>query len=105
MNRAFGAGDAAVYVLLIAASLVGLVRGKQWAVIAVAGVSAYWSVTMAFYLFFLPGTPGHHYVPGFESWLFIGSYAAFGVWRLFYLPLRGSRMFGKAASVPTMASH
>ena len=107
VNRAFGAGDTVVYLPLIAASLVGLVRGKRWAVItaaAVAGVSAYWSVTMAFYLLFLPGTSGYHYVPGFEIWLFIGSYAAFGVWGLFYLPLRGSRMFADAASVSTMAS-
>jgi hypothetical protein len=41
---------------------------------------------------FLPGTPGYSYVPGFEIWLFVGAYAAFGVWSLVYLLFRADAL-------------
>jgi hypothetical protein len=63
VNRAFGAGDTIVYIPLLLASLVGLLLKKRWSWIstaAVAGVSAYWSVTIIFTLLFLQGTPGYN---------------------------------------------
>jgi len=95
VNRAFGGGDTVVYVPLLIASLVGLWLRKRWSLVAtaaVAGVSAYWSVTIAFVLLFLPGTPGYDYIPGPEIWLFVGAYAVFGVWALFYLMSRGEAL-------------
>ena len=95
VNRAFGAGDTVVYVPLIVVSLVGLLLNKRWSLLptaAVAGVSAYWSTTVGFIFLFLPGTPGYTYVPPFAIWFFVGSYAAFGVWCLFYLLFRGETL-------------
>ena len=92
VNRAFGAGDTVVYIPLMAVSLVGLFLKKRWSLLttaAVAGISAYWSVTILFIFLFLPGTPGYDYVPGPGIWLFVGAYTAFGVWGLFYLLFRG----------------
>jgi hypothetical protein len=95
INRAFGASDTFVYIPLMAISLVGLFLRKRWSLIttaAVMGVSAYWSVTATFMFLFLPGVSGYSYVPGPEIWFFIGAYAAFGVWGLFYLILRGDTL-------------
>ncbi|MBC8478501.1 hypothetical protein H8D51_03045 [bacterium] len=95
VNRAFGAGDTVVYVPLLMASLVGLWLKKRWSLLATAaaaGVSAYWSLTIIFSLLFLPGTPGYSYTPGFEIWSFVGTFALFGVWALFYLIFRGEEL-------------
>ena len=98
VNRAFGAGDTVVYIPLLIASLVGLWLKKRWALIstaAVAGVSAYWSVTIIFTFLFLPGTPGYNYEPGFEIWLFVITYTVFGLWGFFYLLWRGETLIQK----------
>ena len=92
VNRAFGASDTIVYIPLMAFSLVGLFLKKRWSLLttaAVAGASAYWSVTIIFMFLFLPSAPGYDYVPGLGIWLFVGTYLAFGVWGLFYLLFRG----------------
>ena len=97
VNRAFGAGDTVVYVPLMLVSLVGLILRKRWSLLttaAVAGVSAYWSVTIMFCLLFLRGVPGYNYLPGPEIWLFVGVYAVVGIIGVFYLPLRAHKLLG-----------
>lgn len=92
VNRAFGASDTVVYIPLMLASLIGLWRRKSWSLIttaAVAGISAYWSVTIAFVLVFAPGAPGYTLQPGLEYALFLGAYALFGRWCIAYLAVRG----------------
>jgi hypothetical protein len=98
VNRAFGAGDTVIYIPLLIASLIGLWLKKRWSLIstaAVAGVSAYWSVTIIFIFLFLPGTPGYNYVPAFEIWLFVITYTIFGIWGFFYLLWRGEALIQK----------
>jgi len=95
VNRAFGAADTVVYIPLIVASLVGLWRKKRWSLLttaAVAGVSAYWTVTVGCIMTFLTGIDGYSYVPGIEIWLFVGAYMLFGVWCLGYLVFRGETL-------------
>jgi hypothetical protein len=95
VNRAFGAGDTVVYIPLMVVSLAGLSLKKRWSLLttaAVAGISAYWSVTVGFILLFLPGTPGYAYVPGPEIWFFVGAHTAFGIWSLSYLLFRGDSL-------------
>ena len=95
VNRAFGAGDTAVYVPLMIVSLFGLILKKRWSLLttaAVAGVSAYWSVTIIFIFLFLPGVPGYVYAPGPVIWLFVGIYTVFGVWGLLYLLFHGDAL-------------
>ena len=92
INRAFGAGDTAVYIPLIAISLVGLLLKKRWSLIttaAVMGISAYWATTVAFMLLFLVGVPNYNLEPGPEYWLFICAYIIFGIWGMVYLIFRG----------------
>ena len=92
INRAFGAGDTLVFVPLLLASFIGLWLKKRWSLISIAaaaGFSAYWSVTILFVFYFLPGTPGYNYVPGFEIWLFVITYTVFGIWSFFYILWRG----------------
>ncbi len=62
VNRAFGAVDTLVYIPLMPAALVGLWLRARWSLLvtaAVAGISAYGSVTVACLFLFLPGTPGY----------------------------------------------
>ena len=95
VNRAFGAGDTVVYIPLMIASLAGLWLKKRWSLLTTAaaiGVSAYWSVTVAFMLAFLPGVPDYSLRPGPEYWLFIGAYTVFGAWGLLYLIFRGEEL-------------
>jgi hypothetical protein len=95
INRAFGAGDTLVYVPLMLISLIGLFLRKRWSLLvtaAVAGVSAYWSITIIFTLLFLRGVPGYAYSSGLEIWLFVIAYAIIGVLGLFYLILRGDEL-------------
>lgn len=95
INRAFGAGDTAVYVPLMVVSLIGLLLRKRWSLLttaAVLGVSAYWSATIFFTLLFLRGVPGYQYVPGPEIWLFVAAYAVLGVLGLLYLLFRGDEL-------------
>lgn len=95
VNRAFGAGDTVVYIPLMLASLVGLWLRKRWSLMttaAVAGISAYWTVTVGCMLSFLPGTVGYSYAPPLGIWLFVGAYLLFGVWCLFYLLSRGEAL-------------
>ena len=92
INRAFGAGDTAVYMPLIVISLVGLLLKKRWSLIttaAVMGISAYWATTVAFMLLFLRGLPNYNLEPGPEYWLFIFAYIIFGTWGIIYLIFRG----------------
>lgn len=92
VNRAFGVGDTVVYIPLMFISVAGLFLRKRWALLttaAVAGVSAYWTVTVAAILLFAPKTPRYNYVPGPEIILFVATYFAFGVWSLVYVILRG----------------
>lgn len=92
VNRSFGIGDTVIYIPLMFISLVGLFLRKRWALLstaAVAGVSAYWTVTVASILLLAPGTPGYNYVPGPEIILFVATYLAFGIWCLIYIILRG----------------
>ena len=95
VNRGFGAGDTIVYVPLLIASLIGLLMKKKWAIIttaAVAGISAYWSVTVGFIFLFLPGAPGYTHIPEPEIWTFIFVYAVFGIWALIYILLKGETL-------------
>jgi hypothetical protein len=95
VNRAFGASDTVLYIPLIIASLIGLLRRRRWALLttaAVSGISAYWSVTAIFIFLFLPGTPGYSYVPDPTIWMFVSAYAVFGVWGLLYLLIRGDAL-------------
>ena len=95
VGRAFGAADTLVYIPLILASLVGLWLRKRWALLttaAVAGISAYWTVTIGCMLAFLPGTPGYDYTPPIGIWLFVGAFLLFGIWCLFYLVARGEAL-------------
>lgn len=95
VNRGFGAGDTVVYIPLMAASLIGLLKKKRWALLttsAVAGISAYWSVTVGFIFLFLPGAPGYTHVPEPEIWMFILTYFVFGLWGLYYLLFRGEAL-------------
>ena len=95
VNRAFGASDTVVYIPLMIASLAGLWLKRRWSLLTTAaavGVSAYWSVTIAFMLTLLPGVPNYSYRPGPEILIFIGAYIVFGVWGLFYLIFRGDTL-------------
>lgn len=97
MNRAFGASDTVVYVPLMLASLLGLLRRRRWSLVttaAVAGISLYWSVTIAFVLLFAPGVPGYSLQPGPEYSVFLGAYALFGVWCIGYLASVGEAVLG-----------
>lgn len=95
VNRAFGVGDTLVYIPLILMSLIGLIGRKRWSLLitaAMAGVSAYWSVTIASMLLLLRGAPGYNYVPGPAIWLFVMAFLVFGVWAFFYVLLRGNQL-------------
>jgi hypothetical protein len=95
INRAFGVADTIIYIPLMVISLYGLLLKKNWSLLttaAVAGISTYWSVTVAFVFLFLPGTPGYIHTPGFEMWVFVATYTVFGVWSLGLLVLRGPEL-------------
>jgi hypothetical protein len=92
VNRAFGAADTVVYIPLILASLCGLLLKTSWSLLttaAVAGISAYWSVTVSFISVFLPGTSGYAHPPGTAIWMFVPSCLFFGFWSLALAILRG----------------
>jgi hypothetical protein len=91
VNRAFGAADTVVYIPLMVVSMVGLRLRRRWSLLTTAaffGASAYWTVTVAFILIFLPGVPGYSNVPDPEIWLFIAVYLAVGAFGLLYLVVR-----------------
>jgi hypothetical protein len=95
VNRAFGAADTLIYIPLMIASLAGLWLKKRWSLLTTAaafGVSAYWSVTVAFMMAFLSDSPSYSLQPGPEYWIFIGAYIVFGGWGLFYLIVRGDEL-------------
>jgi hypothetical protein len=97
VNRAFGGSDTIVYIPLMVLSLVGLARGRRWALAVTAaamGVSVYWAVTVGIMLAFLRGTPGYGLVPGMEYWVFLGVFIAVGAWGIIYIALRGDRLTG-----------
>lgn len=95
VNRAFGASDTLIYIPLMAVSLVGLFLRKRWSLLttaAVAGISAYWSTTIAFAFVFLPAAQGYANVPTPAIWGFVLTYLVFGVWGLAYLLTRGETL-------------
>lgn len=95
VNRAFGAGDAIVYIPLIVCSIIGLIFKKTWSLLTTAaamGISAYWAATIVFMLSFLEDVPGYTLVPGLEYWLFMAAFIIFGVWGLLHLIFRGERL-------------
>ena len=99
VNRAFGAADTVVYIPLMLIALVGLLRRRGWAVpltAAVMGITVYWTVTVGAMLRFLPGASGYNLTPGIEYWVFLGVFAAVGLWGIVYLAIRGDRLMGSA---------
>jgi len=97
MNRAFGASDTVVYVPLMLASLLGLLRRRRWSLVttaAVAGISLYWSMTIVFVLVFARTVPGYSLRPGPEYAVFLGAYVVFGIWCIGYLVTRGDAILG-----------
>ena len=95
VNRAFGAGDTLVCIPLMIASIMGGWLRKHWALFAsvsVMGISAYWSVTAAFAIWFLAGVPNYRFVSGLDYWIFIASFFVFGVCGLWYLLFRGKNL-------------
>jgi hypothetical protein len=99
VNRAFGAGDTIVYIPLMLLALIGLIRRRRWAVpvtAAVMGISIYWTVTIGSMLGFLPGVTGYSLTPGMEYWVFLGVFAAVGLWGIIYLSLGGDHLVGGA---------
>ena len=95
VNRSFGASDTIVYVPLLLASLIGLLKKKRWSLLmtaATTGVSAYWSATILFIFLFSPGSQGYNYNPPVDIWLFVLAYLVFGVWGLAYLLIRGESL-------------
>lgn len=98
VNRSFGASDTIVYVPLLLASLIGLLKKKRWSLLvtaATAGVSAYWSATILFIFLFSPGSQGYNYNPPIDIWIFLLAYLVFGIWGLAYLLIRGERLIKK----------
>ncbi len=99
VNRAFGAGDTIVYIPLILLALLGLIRRRRWAIpvtAAVMGISIYWTVTVGAMLCFLPGVKEYSLTPGLEYWIFLGVFAAGGLWGIVFLALRGNTLVGDA---------
>ena len=97
VNRAFGVGDTVVYVPLIVAALIGIVRRRQWALPvtgAVMGISSYWATTCLSMFGFLPGTPGYSLELNIAYWVVLGSYIGIGFWGIVYLSVRGDRLVG-----------
>lgn len=95
VNRAFGAADTVVYIPLMVVSMIGLCLRRRWSLLTTAaffGASAYWTATVSFIFFFLPGVEGYSNVPGPEIWLFIGTYMFAGVIGLIYLARRGEEL-------------
>ena len=98
VNRSFGASDTIIYVPLLLASLIGLLKKKRWSLLvtaATAGVSAYWSATILFIFLFSPGSQGYNYNPPIDIWIFVLAYLVFGVWGLSYLLFRGEKLIQK----------
>jgi hypothetical protein len=98
VNRSIGASDTIVYVPLLLASLIGLLKKKRWSLLitaATAGVSANWSTTILFIFLFSPGSQGYNYNPPVDIWIFVLAYLVFGVWGLAYLLIRGERLIKK----------
>lgn len=95
VGRAFAVSDTIVYIPLMLASLIGLWLKKRWSLIttaAVAGISAYWTVTCTVMFIFLQSTPNYPYQPGLEIWIYLAAFCLFGVWGLWYLLNRGERL-------------
>ena len=95
INRAFAAGDTAIYIPLIVLSIIGLCLKKRWALFtsaAVMGISAYWATTVAFAFWFLEAVPGYTFIPGIDYWIFITSYIVFGLWGICYLIYQGESL-------------
>lgn len=96
VNRAFGAADTVVYIPLMVVSMIGLWLRRRWSLLTTAaffGASAYWTATVSFIFWFLPGVEGYSNVPGPEIWLFIGTYMFAGVVGLLYIVFRGEELF------------
>lgn len=96
VNRAFGAADTIIYVPILISSFIGIWLRKQWVLIitgAMAGISLYWSSTILFMFAFLPGTEGYNYIPDFEIWSFVITFALFGCWTFWFLIKRGRELF------------
>jgi hypothetical protein len=85
-NRAFGAADTVVYVPLLAAAIIGLLRRRRWAyglAAAVMGISLYWPAACAFMMLFMEGQPGYRF-PLSPSYLAIfGAVMLFAAWGLY----------------------
>jgi hypothetical protein len=81
VNLAFAGADSFVYIPLMIASLVGLWQKKQWALLttaAIAGISSYWSTTIALMFILLPGTDGYNYQPSMVTIIFVAVYLVMG---------------------------
>ena len=95
VNRGFGMGDTLVYIPLTAASLVGLILRKRWALLATGAtmaMTAYVGWTCIWMFVFLRGAPGFHYTPGVEVWGVLGAYLVLGTWGFFFVLFRGDRL-------------
>jgi hypothetical protein len=88
-NRAYGASDTILYIPILASSAYGLFSKKSWSLIctaASAGISSYWTLTVAFLMMFSSRyVEEYDYVPGAGLWILVLFYMVYGILVLAFL--------------------
>ena len=84
-NKGFGVGDTVVYLPLLIAGIIGMIRRKQWGLFSMAAalsITIYWPIVCLATLFFAKGSPGFNFSDYTSYSILLLIISLFGMWGL-----------------------
>ncbi len=87
-NKGFGVGDTVIYLPLLIAGIIGMIKRKQWGLFSMAGalaITIYWPIVCLSTLFFAKGLPDFHFSGYLSYSILLPIISLFGIWGLWFV--------------------
>jgi hypothetical protein len=87
-NKGFGFGDTVVYIPLLLAGIIGMIKKKYWGLFSMSGalaITIYWPVVCLSTLLFAKGSPGFNFTDYLSYSIMLSIICIYGLWGLFFI--------------------
>jgi hypothetical protein len=88
LNKGFGVGDTVVYLPLLIAGIIGLIKRKQWGLFSMTGalaITIYWPIVCLATLLFAKGSSGFNLSDYISYLILLPIISMFGIWGLWFI--------------------
>lgn len=87
-NKGFGFGDTVVYIPILLAGIIGMIRKKYWGLFLMSGalaITIYWPVVCLSTLLFAKGSPGFNFSDYLSYSILLSIICIYGLWGLLFI--------------------